>query len=70
MSALTEWNAFAMTNNTRRSQKPALVYFLAFVFLLFAGILIFCYVVTKRANPVFLDEHGRPTAAESQTSHH
>ena len=27
---------------------------------LFIGILIFTYVVTRRANPVMLDERGRP----------
>jgi len=36
---------------------------------LFIGILVFCYAVTKRANPVFLDEHGKPAAASSQHSH-
>jgi len=70
MSALTEWEGFAASGSARRSQRPVLVYFLAFVFLLFVGILIFCYAVTKRTNPVFLDEHGRPVAADSRTSHH
>ena len=32
--------------------------FLGGVFVLFIGILIACYVIAKRANPVMLDEHG------------
>lgn len=35
-------------------------YFLLLVMALFIIILIFVWVVTKRANPVMLDEHGRP----------
>ena len=51
-------------------KKPApLAYFLGFVFVFFIGILVFCYAVTKRTNPVFLDEHGRPAAASSGHSH-
>jgi len=70
MSALTEWNAYAAARSTTASRRPPLVYFLVFVFLLFVGILVFCYVVTKRANPIYLDEHGKPVAAESHASHH
>jgi len=44
-------------------RTPALIYFLAFVSVVFIGILIFAYVVTKRANPVMLDDHGRTTHA-------
>lgn len=60
--------AFGLNNPSR---KPApLTYFLAVVFVLFIGILVFCYVVTKRTNPVFLDEHGKPVPASSEHSHH
>ena len=40
--------------------------FLAMVFVLFIGILVWAYVETKKANPVMLDEHGnvRGGAAE------
>lgn len=56
--------------SNRPGKKPApLTYFLGFVFVLFVGILVFCYAVTKRANPIFLDEHGKPAAAGSQHSH-
>lgn len=55
----------------RINKKPApLAYFLGFVFVLFIGMLIFCYVVTKRTNPVFLDEHGQPVQSSSGHSHH
>lgn len=40
-----------------------LLYFLMMVMALFIGILIFVWVVTKKANPVMLDEHGRPLAS-------
>jgi len=54
----------------RPGKKPAaLAYFLGFVFVLFIGILVFCYAVTKRTNPVFLDEHGKPAAASAEHSH-
>lgn len=68
MSAATE-NPFASGRGTVRPQSP-FVYFLVFVFALFIGILIFCYAVTKRANPVFLDSHGRPVAEGAEHSHH
>jgi hypothetical protein len=46
---------------TKRS--PFLIIFLAFVSVLFIGILIFVYFVTKQTNPIMLDDHGRPQAA-------
>jgi hypothetical protein len=39
--------------------------FLGAVMALFIGILIFAYVVTKQANPILLDEHGRPLETSS-----
>jgi len=51
-----------MPTNVRRRPAP-LVYFLGFVMVLFIGILIFVYVVTKRTSPVVLDERGRPVAS-------
>jgi hypothetical protein len=32
--------------------------FLGGVFVLFVGILVVCYVIARRANPIMLDEHG------------
>ena len=34
------------------------------VFVVFCGILIFCYIATKRINPVMLDQQGRPLDSE------
>ena len=39
---------------------PFLPKFLGFVVALFIGILIFTWIVAKQANPILLDEHGRP----------
>jgi len=52
-------STLVITNDSPREQAAPLVYFLGVVFVLFIGILIFCYAVTKQANPVFLDEHGK-----------
>jgi hypothetical protein len=30
----------------------------------FIAVLIVCYIIAKQANPVFLDEHGRPSNIE------
>jgi len=45
------------------------VYFLGFVFVFFIAVLIACYVITKRTNPIMLDEHGKPVATSSDHSH-
>lgn len=70
MSALTDWNSLASSDSRARKQGSPLLYLLGFVFILFIGILIFCYVVTKRANPVLLDPNGKPVTQSSETSHH
>jgi hypothetical protein len=31
------------------------------VMTLFITILVVCYALTKQANPIFLDEHGKPS---------
>ncbi len=33
---------------------------LGFIMAWFIAILIVCYFIAKQANPVFLDEHGKP----------
>lgn len=38
-------------------------YVLVFAFALFIGILIVCYLITRQAHPIMLDEHGKPVAA-------
>lgn len=56
------------TPTASRKPRAPLTYLLGFVFLLFIGILVFAYVVTRQANPVFLDEHGKPLATQPATS--
>jgi len=34
---------------------------------LFVTILIVCYIIAKQADPVFLDEHGKPLATAQKT---
>ena len=55
-------SVMTVESNVRKQGSP-LLYFLYFVMALFIGILIFCYIVTKRTHPIFLDEHGKPTNA-------
>jgi hypothetical protein len=53
------------THSTRRPIAPLTVV-LAVVFVAFCGILIFVFVATKRANPVMLDQQGRPIGQSSE----
>jgi len=64
MSTLT------ITAEPQRKQSAPLVYFLGLVMVIFIGILIFCYVVTKQTNPVFLDQHGKPVSSQSAHTGH
>ena len=70
MSATTNWNPEAPALPKYKSQGSPLLYLLGFVSALFIGILVFCYVVTKRANPILLDVDGHPVTQSSGTSHH
>jgi hypothetical protein len=38
------------------------------VFVVFCGILIFCYIATKIINPVMLDQQGKPLDSSAQTT--
>ena len=52
------------------NKKPAfLLYFLAMVMTLFVGILIYVWIEAKKANPVMLDDHGRPRACAALLWH-
>lgn len=70
MSALTDWNSLAPSKTTPGKQGSPLLYLLGFTFVLFIGILIFCYVATRRANPVLLDVNGHPVTQGSGGSNH
>jgi hypothetical protein len=62
-------STLAIPANVNRKAAP-LVYFLGLVFVLFIGILIFVYIVTKRTNPIMLDEHGKPATSGSSHAGH
>lgn len=55
------------TRPGKPKQGSPLFYFLAFVFVLFVGILIFAYAVTRRTHPIYVDEHGQPTNQQDTT---
>lgn len=48
-----------------RKQGSILKFVLGFVFVLFIAILVAVYVLAKRANPVMLDEKGRPVGSST-----
>ncbi len=51
-----------------KNGHPVLLYVLPLVMVLFIGILIVVYVISKQANPIILDEKGKPINVE--TSNH
>jgi hypothetical protein len=50
----------------RRSSVNALTVFLCLIMVFFRAVLVFVYVATKRANPMMLDQQGRPMQPSSQ----
>ena len=42
-----------------------LIYFLGMVMALFIGILIYVWIEAKKANPVMLDDKGRPQTSQT-----
>jgi len=65
MSASIEWSTLPSKQPGGVKKRAPLLYFLILVFVLFIGILVFCYAVTRRANPVFLDQQGKPIPTSS-----
>ncbi len=59
-------NSLAQPEEKRRTAPLTIV--LAVVFVVFCGILIFCYIATKRINPVMLDQQGKPLDSGTQTT--
>lgn len=55
----------SVTGYLSEKQGTILKLALAFIMTLFIGILIAVYFVSKRANPILLDERGNPINAES-----
>ena len=58
-----------ITNYLARKQGTILTLLLSFIFLLFIGILVTTYIVSKRANPILLDETGRPIPSQAGGHH-
>lgn len=52
-----------ITQYLSEKQGAILMLTLSLVTLLFIGILVTAYIVAKRANPVILDESGKPVGA-------
>ena len=63
-------NLMSESAPARPKQTSPLLYFLGLTMLIFIGILIFVYAVTKRTHPIYLDEHGRPVNAEPERERH
>jgi hypothetical protein len=57
-----------ITNFWDRRQGHILQIVLGAIFLLFIFIMIGVYIVAKRANPVILDEKGRPMQTQQQSN--
>lgn len=53
----------------KRRRPPAVAIVLSLASVLFIGILVFAYVVTKRTNPIFLDQNGKPVQQQQHGSH-
>jgi hypothetical protein len=59
-------NSLEPPADKRRTAPLTIV--LAVVFVVFCGILIFCYIATKRINPVMLDQQGRPLDSSAHST--
>jgi hypothetical protein len=62
---ISESLAVTKPNNKRVAPLTVL---LGVVFVVFCGILVFVYVATKRANPVMLDQQGKPLGQSSESA--
>lgn len=56
-------------NYLARQQGKILTFLLGLVFMIFIGILVMAYVIAKRANPIILDETGKPVNAQTVGSY-
>lgn len=50
-------------------QGTILTVLLSLIFVLFIGILVTAYLVAKHANPIMLDNTGKPVTSQSVTHH-
>lgn len=56
-------------NFLSRKQGTILAALLGLIIVGFIGILVTAYLVARHANPVLLDETGKPVASEAVTHH-
>jgi hypothetical protein len=63
---ISEILAIAKPNKKRVAPLTVL---LGIVFVVFCGILVFVFVATKRANPVMLDQQGKPLDRSSESAY-
>jgi hypothetical protein len=54
-----------IANYLSQQQGKILTFLLGLVFALFIGILVTAYIIAKRANPILLDETGKPVNAQT-----
>jgi len=54
-----------IANFLSRYQGKILVFVLSLVFVIFVGILVTAYIISKRANPIMLDETGKPVNTQT-----
>jgi len=54
-----------LTNYLSRKQGTILKALLGLIFVIFIGILVTAYIIAKRANPVILDETGKPVNSQA-----
>ncbi|MFN0112794.1 MAG: hypothetical protein ACKVZH_28375 [Blastocatellia bacterium] len=52
-----------------RQQGKILTFVLGLVVVIFIGILVTAYIIAKRANPIILDETGKPVNAQTSKAH-
>ncbi len=52
-----------------RQQGRILTFVLGMVVVIFIGILATAYIIAKRANPIILDEHGKPVNAQTTNAY-
>jgi cell division protein FtsN len=55
-------------SRTKGKLPRAFMALLAFVLVFFIAVLVFVFVATKKANPIMLDQNGKPLPESSQSS--
>lgn len=58
-----------ITNYLSRQQGKILIFLLGLVATIFISILVAAYIIAKRANPIMLDENGKPVNTQTSKTH-